>query len=123
MSDPTNDQTTAQPDPSVPPEAASEPPPKSAERQKDPAAVSLGRRGGLKGGKARVSKMTKEQLSESARNAANTRWRKTKPRVDTRSILAFRTDWLDRDATGSGLQAFLPGEQTNANQPRPSMSF
>jgi len=52
-----------------------DPPPK-AERTKDPAAVALGRKGGLKGGKARVSKMTKEQLSEAARNAANARWRK-----------------------------------------------
>ncbi len=51
------------------------PPP---ERQKDPAAVVLGRKGGLKGGKARVAKMTKEELSESARNAANARWQKRK---------------------------------------------
>jgi hypothetical protein len=75
MSEPIDDQGTAQPQPSDHPEAASEPPPQPAERQKDPAAVSLGRRGGLKGGKARVSKMTKEQLTESARNAANARWR------------------------------------------------
>jgi hypothetical protein len=45
--------------------------------EKDPAAVALGRRGGLKGGKARAAKMTKEERSESARNAANARWRKT----------------------------------------------
>lgn len=44
------------------------------DREKDPAAVSLGRRGGLKGGKARAEKMTKKELSESARNAANARW-------------------------------------------------
>lgn len=55
---------------------SAEPPPQPAERQKDPAAVSLGRKGGLKGGPARVAKMTKEELSESARNAANARWRK-----------------------------------------------
>ncbi|MFL6163846.1 MAG: hypothetical protein ACJ74U_16705 [Jatrophihabitantaceae bacterium] len=41
---------------------------------KDPAAVSLGRRGGLKGGKARAAKLTPEQRSEIARNAARTRW-------------------------------------------------
>jgi len=41
---------------------------------KDPAAVSLGRRGGLKGGKARAEKLTPEQRSESARRAARTRW-------------------------------------------------
>lgn len=41
---------------------------------KDPLAVELGRRGGLKGGKARAAKMTKEQRSESARKAALARW-------------------------------------------------
>jgi hypothetical protein len=42
--------------------------------QKDPAAVALGRRGGLKGGPARVAKMTKEQLRASALKAARARW-------------------------------------------------
>jgi len=42
---------------------------------KDPAAVSLGRRGGLKGGKARAAKLTAEQRSEIARKAAEARWR------------------------------------------------
>ena len=46
-------------------------------REKDPAAVELGRKGGLKGGKARASKLTKQQRSESARNAAKARWRKS----------------------------------------------
>lgn len=41
---------------------------------KDPAAVALGRRGGLKGGKARAEKLTAEQRSEIARNAAKARW-------------------------------------------------
>lgn len=44
---------------------------------KDPAAVSLGRRGGLKGGKARAKRLTPEQLSEISKLAANTRWKKT----------------------------------------------
>jgi hypothetical protein len=43
---------------------------------KDPAAVALGRKGGLKGGKARAAKMTKKQRSESARKAATARWNK-----------------------------------------------
>lgn len=43
---------------------------------KDPAAVALGRRGGLKGGKARAAKMTPEQRSEAARRAAAARWGK-----------------------------------------------
>lgn len=41
---------------------------------KDPAAVALGRKGGLKGGKARAAKMTPEQRVESARRAARARW-------------------------------------------------
>lgn len=41
---------------------------------KDPAAVALGRKGGLKGGKARAAKMTSEQRSEAARKAARARW-------------------------------------------------
>ncbi len=44
------------------------------EQGKDPVAVSLGRRGGLKGGLARAARMTKEQRSESARKAAKSRW-------------------------------------------------
>ncbi|CAN5834696.1 hypothetical protein BH23CHL8_BH23CHL8_11550 [soil metagenome] len=41
---------------------------------KDPAAVALGRKGGLKGGKARAEHMTAEERSESARRAAFARW-------------------------------------------------
>lgn len=43
---------------------------------KDPAAVALGRKGGLKGGKARAAAMTKKERTESARKAAEARWRK-----------------------------------------------
>ena len=43
---------------------------------KDPAAVALGRRGGLKGGKARAAKMTPEERSEAARKAARARWKR-----------------------------------------------
>jgi hypothetical protein len=38
------------------------------------AARELGRRGGLKGGKARSEKMTPEERRESARKAAAARW-------------------------------------------------
>lgn len=44
---------------------------------KNPAAVALGRKGGLKGGKARAKKLTAEQRSEIARIAANVRWKKS----------------------------------------------
>lgn len=44
------------------------------EDTRNPAAVELGRKGGLKGGKARAAKMTAEERSESARRAATMRW-------------------------------------------------
>jgi hypothetical protein len=43
---------------------------------KDPAAVALGRRGGLKGGKARAESMTAEERTKAARRAALVRWSK-----------------------------------------------
>jgi hypothetical protein len=45
---------------------------------KNPAAVALGRLGGLKGGKARAQSLSKEQRTQIARKAAKTRW-KSKP--------------------------------------------
>ena len=45
---------------------------------KNPAAVALGRLGGLKGGKARWKGMTKKQRSEIGRKAARARWHKRK---------------------------------------------
>lgn len=47
---------------------------------KDPAAVALGRRGGLKGGKARAEKMSPEERSKAAKHAATMRWRAEKSR-------------------------------------------
>jgi hypothetical protein len=44
--------------------------------EKDPAAVSLGRRGGLKGGKARAAKLSAEKRREIAQKAAQKRWEK-----------------------------------------------
>ena len=41
---------------------------------KNPAAVELGRQGGLKGGRARAEKLTPEERSEIARKAARARW-------------------------------------------------
>lgn len=45
-------------------------------KEKNPAAVELGRLGGLKGGKARADKLTSEKRSEIAKNAAAARWNK-----------------------------------------------
>jgi hypothetical protein len=50
--------------------------PTPEEQGKDPAAVALGRKGGLKGGKARAAKMAPEQRAEIARKAAKARWGK-----------------------------------------------
>jgi hypothetical protein len=47
-------------------------------KKKNPAAVALGRLGGLKGGPARAQKLTKKELSEQGRNAVNARWAKIK---------------------------------------------
>lgn len=44
--------------------------------KKNPAAVALGRLGGLKGGKALAAKMTVAQRKASARRAALARWSK-----------------------------------------------
>lgn len=41
---------------------------------KNPAAVALGRKGGLKGGKARAESLTAKQRSAIAKDAAKARW-------------------------------------------------
>jgi hypothetical protein len=56
--------------------AASEPDPNAG---KDPAAVSLGRRGGLKGRPARAAKLSVSERREQARKAARARWAKRTP--------------------------------------------
>lgn len=52
-------------------EATGEPAP-----EKNPAAVALGRLGGLKGGKARAAKLSHSKRQSIARMAAETRWAK-----------------------------------------------
>ena len=44
---------------------------------KNPAAVALGRLGGLKGGRARAARLTPERRVEIAKKAALARWGKT----------------------------------------------
>lgn len=44
--------------------------------EKNPAAVSLGRLGGLKGGKARAEKLSPKRRKEIAQKAARARWGK-----------------------------------------------
>ena len=45
---------------------------------KNPAAVALGRKGGLKGGKARMSTLTQEQRRQLGLKGARSRWGKGK---------------------------------------------
>jgi hypothetical protein len=45
--------------------------------EKNPAAVYLGRLGGLKGGKARAKKLSAQKKSEIASKAAKARWNNT----------------------------------------------
>jgi hypothetical protein len=59
-------------------EATGELPTEEPNDGKDPAAVALGRRGGLKGGRARAESMTPDARSESARRAAQARWSRRK---------------------------------------------
>jgi hypothetical protein len=48
------------------------------ERTKNPAAVELGRLGGLKGGKARAAKLSARRRHQIAKKAAKARWSKEK---------------------------------------------
>jgi hypothetical protein len=58
-------------------QAATDEEPQPEEKStKNPAAVALGRLGGLKGGKARAKKLTSERRKEIARTAATVRWNK-----------------------------------------------
>lgn len=50
---------------------------KQAGKEKDPAAVALGRKGGLKGGRPRAAMLTPEQRAEIAKKAAQKRWGST----------------------------------------------
>jgi hypothetical protein len=45
---------------------------------KNPAAMALGRLGGLKGGKARAQKLSADERSEIAKRAAKARWKARK---------------------------------------------
>lgn len=59
-------------------EAATNPPEEKPTKkkapEKNPAAVALGRLGGLKGGKARAEKLSPKKRKEIAKKAAEARW-------------------------------------------------
>ena len=50
--------------------------PKLRKPRKNPHAVALGRKGGLKGGVARAANLSPEQRSRIAQDAAKARWKK-----------------------------------------------
>lgn len=49
--------------------------------KKNPAAVALGRLGGLRGGLARAKSLTKKRRAEIAKKAATARWKGRSPRA------------------------------------------
>ena len=51
--------------------------PSEEKPEKNPAAVALGRLGGLKGGKARAQKLSAKKRKEIAKKAAQARWGKS----------------------------------------------
>jgi hypothetical protein len=53
-----------------------EPIPEDQPKEKNPAAVALGRLGGLKGGKARAKSLSAKKRKDIARKAAEARWGK-----------------------------------------------
>ncbi len=61
---------------SVTREPAQKPTKNNAQPEKNPAAVALGRLGGLKGGKARAKKLSAKKRADIAKNAAKARWTK-----------------------------------------------
>jgi hypothetical protein len=56
-------------------EAVGEPAPILTDGKKNPAAVSLGRMGGLKGGKARAASLSPTKRVQIAKKAAAARWK------------------------------------------------
>ena len=71
-------------------------------KKKDPAAVALGRRGGLKGGLARMAKLTPAERSALARKSALARLARLSP--EERSALARKAvaaRWGKRSDAGS----------------------
>jgi hypothetical protein len=59
-------------------EEATKEPTESPSKEKNPAAVALGKLGGIKGGKARANKLSPERRKEIAKIAAQSRWKKLK---------------------------------------------
>lgn len=67
------DESTSEEQPEAPAEETTTP------DERNPAAVSLGKLGASKGGKARAKKLSKKKRSEIAKKAAAARWKLNRP--------------------------------------------
>src|SRR5437660_1702036 len=79
--------------------------PEAPDEHKDPLAVEFGRRGGLKGGRARAEKLTADERSEIARRAAAARWG-----VEAEALEVGRAPSEVIAATSSNLREALAGQ-------------
>ncbi len=70
--------STGQPEPDITGKSKQDITVTKPQKEKNPAAVELGRLGGLKGGKARAEKLSANQRKKIAKEAAEARW--SKPR-------------------------------------------
>jgi len=88
--------------------------------KKNPAAVALGRKGGIKGGPARAAMLTAAQRSESARKAVQARWARVKKGSDyiVRSEAAPATPALDTSKKALHLCLKRIKDAKNENQLR-----
>jgi N6-adenosine-specific RNA methylase IME4 len=84
-----------------------------ADLAKDPLAVEFGRRGGLRGGRARAEKLSDDERSEIARRAAQARWASNeKPpvvttRPDPSEVIAIASDNLRSAVAGQAFGTIL----------------
>lgn len=82
--------------------------------RKNPAAVALGRMGGLKGGKARAASLTAEERQQSARAAAVARWGTDEARQERAAALANRK--AARDVRRAALLLKRPEKVAASNE-------
>jgi hypothetical protein len=76
-------------------------------KEKNPAAVALGRKGGKKGGPARAAKLTPEQRSESARKAVQARWARGREGSDSIVLKREKTEIKTFDTSQKALHLCL----------------
>jgi len=76
--------------------------------EKNPSAVTLGRLGGLKGGKARANALSATKRSEIARMAAIARWKKRSVIEGNNMALTWKKSLTDSDAQQETLGAKMP---------------